>query len=365
MTSILTMKKICRALAICLAMVMFASCDNSFIYESEGDCTVKYRVNFVYDMNLKWADAFPSEVKSINLYVFDSEGLFYKEFTADGVALSNPGFYIELDGVPAGDYQLVAWCGLVNEGVAQESFTVTEPIKGVTTLDDLICRLNALNTKAEDEGTTVISKERLYFLYHGNMEVNLPDTGDGQTYYYTMPLVKDTNHIRIILQELASDEDMEPDDYDISIEAADGIMAYDNKVLPGPVITYTPWSLVQDEVGVGRLDVVNGEIKYVKGVIADLSVARIMDDMKDSFYLVIKNAGTGETIASVPVVQYALLAKKYYEMAYLHTMTNQEFLDREDEYVMTFFLEKGKWINAYIDILQWRIVLSNYGIGDK
>lgn len=346
-------------------MVLFVSCDDGFIFESEGDCTVKYRVNFVYDMNLKWADAFPSEVKSVNLYVFDSEGLFYKEFTASGEALSKPGFYIELDGVPAGDYQLVAWCGLVNNGAAQESFTVTAPVKGVTTLDDFICSLNTTTTKAEGEEDNVYSNARLYFLYHGNMDVNLPDTADGETYYYTMPLVKDTNHIRIILQELSSDEDMQPEEYEISIEAADGTMAYNNDVLPGPTITYTPWSLVQDEVGVGRIDVVNGEIKFVKGIIADLSVARIMDYMKDSFYLVIKKSDSGEIIASVPVVQYALLSKKYYEMAYGHTMTNQELLDREDEYVMTFFLEKGKWMDAYIDILQWRIVLSDYGIGDK
>lgn len=326
---------------------------------------MKYRVSFVYDMNLKWADAFPSEVKSVNLYVFDSEGLFYKEFTAAGEALSTPGFYIELDGVPAGDYQLVAWCGLVNEGVSQESFTVTTPEKGVTTLDDFICRLNTATAKAEGDDATVTSDSRLNFLYHGNIAVNLPDSGDGQTYYYTVPLVKDTNHIRIILQELSSDEDMIPEDYDISIEADDGIMAYNNNILLGPTVTYTPWSLVQDEVGVGRVDVANGGIKFVKGVIADLSVARIMDYMEDSFSLVIKKADTGELIASIPVVKYALLSKKYYEMAYGHTMTNQELLDREDEYVMTFFLEKGKWMDAYIDILQWRIVLSEYGIGDK
>lgn len=363
--SILSLKKICRALAISAALVLFASCEDNFIFESEGDCTVKYRVNFVYDMNLKWADAFPSEVKSVNLYVFDSDGIFYKEFTAAGTALSNPGFYIELDGVPAGDYQLVAWCGLANEGVTQESFTVTTPVEGVTTLDDFICRLNTTETKADGENGKIVSNTRLNFLYHGNMTVNLPDSRDGRTYYYTLPLVKDTNHIRIILQELSSDEDMIPEEYEISIEADDGIMAYDNNVLPGPTITYTPWSLVQDEVGVGRLDVVNGELKYVKGIVADLSVARIMDYMKDSFNLVIKKAGSGEVIASVPVAQYALLSKKYYEMAYGHTMTGQEFLDREDEYVMTFFLEKGKWMNAYIDILQWRIVLSDYGIGDK
>ena len=340
---------------------MFSSCDDSFIFDQEGDCSVKYRVKFVYDTNLKWADAFSSEVTSVNLYAFDADGVFYKEFTAAGEALKSPDFYIELD-VPAGDYELVAWCGLHNAGAREESFSVTQPVAGVTTLDDFLCSLNTAATKSERDGP--VSDSRLYFLYHGNISVDLPDSADGETYYYTMPLVKDTNHIRIILQELASDEDMNPADFDISIEAADGLMAYNNDLLPSPVITYKPWSQVQDEVGVGRVDVENGGIKYVKGLVADLSVARIMASQQDSFNLVIKKAGTDELIAKVPIVKYALLSKKYYEMAYNHTMTNQELLDREDEYVMTFFLENGKWIDAYIDILQWRILSEDYEIGD-
>lgn len=347
---------------ICAVSVLFSSCDDSFIFEKEGDCTEKYRVKFVYDTNLKWADAFSSEVTSVNLYAFDADGVFYKEFTAAGEALANPDFYIELD-VPAGDYQLVAWCGLQNAGTLEESFSVTQPVAGVTTLDDFVCSLNTTATKSDGAGP--ISDSRLYFLFHGIKEVNILDSGDGEIHYITIPLVKDTNHIRIILQELASDEDMKPADFDITIEAADGLMAYNNELLPGPVITYKPWSQVQDEVGVGRVDVENGGIKYVKGLVADLSVARIMASQQDSFDLVIRKAGSDELIARVPIVKYALLSKKYYELAYNHTMTNQELLDREDEYVMTFFLENGKWMDAYIDILQWRIVTEDYEIGDK
>lgn len=362
MKSGISLKYICLAL-ICAVSTLFSSCDDAFIYDQEGDCSVKYRVKFVYDMNLKWANAFPSEVKSVNLYVFDSDGVFYKEYTESGEALAAPDFYIELD-VPAGDYQLVAWCGLENQGVEEESFTVTQPVAGVTRLEDFVCSLNVLSTRSEEEEGPV-SDSRLYFLYHGNMAVNLPDTQDGETYYYTMPLVKDTNHIRIILQEIASNEDMIPSDYDITIEAADGLMAYNNDLLPSPVITYKPWSLVQDEVGVGRVDVENGEIKYIKGIVADLSVARMMAYQEDSFYLVVRKAESQELIARVPIIKYALLSKKYYELAYNHVMTDQELLDREDEYVMTFFLEKGKWISSYVDILQWRIVTEDYEIGDK
>lgn len=47
-------------------------------------------------------------------------------------------------------------------------------------------------------------------------------------------------------------------------------------------------------------------------------------------------------------------------------MTAQEFLDREDEYSMTFFLDANKkWISTSILIHSWRIVLDDVELGAK
>jgi hypothetical protein len=41
-------------------------------------------------------------------------------------------------------------------------------------------------------------------------------------------------------------------------------------------------------------------------------------------------------------------------------MPNQEYLDRQDEYTMTFFLdEDGDWLSASIIVNSWRVVLNN------
>lgn len=67
----------------------------------------------------------------------------------------------------------------------------------------------------------------------------------------------------------------------------------------------------------------------------------------------------GDKVAEIPVIDYALLAKDYYEEEYGRKMTDQEFLDREDDYVMTFFLdENNRWISSVILIHSWRIVLN-------
>ena len=184
-----------------------ASCDRSVIFDYAGDCEVHHIVRFRYDMNLKWADAFASEVKSVHLYVFDSDGLFLQEYSDRGPALSTGDYFIELKNLPAGDYKFVAWCGLDND-TDDESFTVPQPVAGRTTIDELTC---SLNTLGKSRGS-LSSDKRLYFLYHGYLEDTLIDDNDGETFEHVIYLTKDTNHIRIILQELSTDEDMDPDD---------------------------------------------------------------------------------------------------------------------------------------------------------
>lgn len=87
--------------ATILCCALFA-CDN-VIYDTEGDCSVSYRVAFRYDRNMKWADAFAHEVKSVHLYAFDKGGTLVWQQSERGEALSADGYAMTLD-LPAGDY---------------------------------------------------------------------------------------------------------------------------------------------------------------------------------------------------------------------------------------------------------------------
>ena len=62
-----------KLLVLSVGGLALPGCD-SVIYDGEGDCSVNYRVKFRYDMNLKFADAFASEVESVTLYLLDSDG---------------------------------------------------------------------------------------------------------------------------------------------------------------------------------------------------------------------------------------------------------------------------------------------------
>lgn len=335
-----------------LLLLIATSCDKNF-FEYEGDCEVTHSVRFVYDMNLKWANAFPSEVKSVNLYVFDNNGLFVKEYQSRGNALTNPDFRIQLD-LPANrTYKFLAWCGLENENADYESFKVVKPVAGITTIEEMDCILQSQATTDKGEE---ISDLRLQFLYHGYLEEYLEDNHDGTHYDYTISLTKDTNHIRVMLQQTTGS--LSAKDFEFSLTAENGHLAWNNQPTGDTMIEYQPWNIGEDILGVGNS---GDDVKEYYGVIADLSTCRLMAPKVNDIFLCVRKKEDQKLLFKVPIIQYSLSEKSYYEEAYGRKMTDQEFLDRQDEYTMTFFLgENLNWLYAVIEILEWRVVIRNY-----
>ncbi len=84
-----------------VGMALCVSCD-SVIYEPEGDCQPVQRILFTYDHNLKFADAFPAEVPSVNLYLFDEQGKVVRTVSETVPAERAKGFASEVRDVPPG-----------------------------------------------------------------------------------------------------------------------------------------------------------------------------------------------------------------------------------------------------------------------
>lgn len=337
--------------AVALLLTLF-SCD-SVIYDDQGDCEVTYRLNFRYDYNMKFADAFAHEVKSVAVYAFDKSGTLVWQKTDKGEALSLNGYSMTLD-LEAGDYDLIAWCGLDNDGTREESFTIPELTVGQSTKEELTCKLNRQHAA---DGSAYVDQD-LYGLYYGELEVNLPQNEDGGDYEYTMPLMKDTHHLRVILQHL-SGEDVDVSKFTFTLEDSNGFLNYDNSLLSDESIVYRTWNTESGHAGVETQNSESGAttmsrtLTSVNVAIADLTVSRLMADRK--MYLTIRNEAN-EVVVRVPFIDYALLVKGYYN----REMSDQEYLDRQDEFSMTFFLdEDDRWASASIIINSWRVVLQN------
>lgn len=361
-------------------LASLTSCDNA-IYDDEGDCDVIYRLRFRYDMNMKFADAFSHEVKSVRLYAFDTDDKLVWQTEESGERLAQEGYDIILPLQP-GDYKLMAWCGLDNG----ESFTVPQIDLG-DTRDPLQCRLN--RTQHPEDGA--VSTEDLHPLFHGTLEVNLREDINGGEYVYTMPLTKDTNVFRIVLQHL-SGKDIEADDFTFKIEDNNGWLHHDNSLLDDENITYHAWSVYSGSAGVdapearlseglsvvrcplsdensenGKRETNNGTraITDVKVAVAELTVSRLVQrdwTVNPKPMLTIRKADDGELVARIPIIDYALLVKGNYN----RDMSDQEYLDRQDEYNMTFFLdENNHWLSTTIIINSWRVVLNSGELSDN
>ncbi len=339
------------AAALCCAMT---ACDG-VIYDEEGDCSVTYRVVFRYDRNMLWTDAFAHEVGSVHLYAFDPNGVLVWERSERGETVVAQGNSMTLD-LPAGDYTLVAWCGLENDGERPESFSVPETRVGKTRIEELQCRLN----RQHDAAGAARSKQKLYPLFHGTCEVKLPANDDGGSYTYPMNLTKDTNHVRIILQQL-SGEPVDENKFTFRIEEENGLMGWDNNLLSDEMITYSDYNKTSGTAGMGIEDYpeIGGAhpaqassraIVQVSVAIADLSIARLTTGRKT--WLTVETLD-GEISARIPLTDYALLLKDGYD----EPMTDQDYLDRQDEYTLTFFLDQNmRWAAAWLIINSWRVV---------
>lgn len=347
---------IAKWLAVAVVALCNVACDS--LYDFEGDCSVTYKVTFHYDMNLKWADAFANEVKSVRLCAYDNNGSLVKEFVDSGQHLAQPDYALTVD-LPAGNYHFIAWCGLDNYDADEQHFSLADRIPRSTIIDDLNCRLHREN----DLAAASFSNKRLNSLFHGECDVVLPDGPGGSEHVFPVRLVKNTNHVRVILQQLVaageSPYDLNVNDFSFSITDDNGMMDAHNNLMEDEKIQYRPWKVQSALAGIGSNDDYTRAIVDLPAVIADFHVARIMADHDEDMILKIANA-ENEVVAEVPIIDYALLGKEFYEEEYRHRMTDQEFLDREDDYVFTFFLDSSRrWVSAYIYIHSWRIVLQN------
>ncbi len=331
---------------VILVCLTLCGCDHSF-FESEGDCDVVpdtvvhnmayYQVHFKYDYNMSYTDAFAQEVQDVTLYLIDEEGQVVLQREESGSALAEEGYLMELNSeeVQPGRYSLLAWCGTKDKG----SFTVNN----ATLATELQC---TLNRNYSSEGTAYVESD-LDRLFHGYLEAQeFPEVAG--TYSYTVSLTKNTNAFHVTLQH-TSGSDVDVNQYNFSITDDNGLMDWDNNLIPDELITYYAWY-----TGAGTVEL-ETRATYTTAL-AELTTGRLVTG--NSPHLTVTEIETEEEIFSIPLLDYVLLAKDFYDSS----MDNQEFLDREDEYDIVFFLDDGdRWMNDYIYINSWKVVLKNTG----
>lgn len=324
-------------LAMGALMFVTASCDNA-IYDDEGDCSAHYQVRFRYDHNMKYADAFPNEVNSVTLHLIDENDNVVWKKTESGAALAAEGYTMTVD-APAGTYHLLAWCG--DEDATTYTIGTDSRKEGLTA---------TLHRSYETRSDAHI-RTRVNRLYHGYVESQTFPETEG-THTFTLPLVKNTNDIRVVLQQ-TSDKPLDKDLFSFEITDDNGLMEWDNAVTRTEILTYHPAWVDNGSAEIeGEQD---SRAQNLNAVIAEFTTGRLMEDHRSDARLTVRRTDTGATVLSVRLIDVLLLVKGHY-----NGMSDQEYLDRQDDYSIVFFLSDNMaWMNSYIYINSWKVVLQS------
>lgn len=319
------------AFGAALMVVASSSCER--IYDDLPPCPHGVSLRFVYDYNMEYANSFPRKVDCLTLLVYDERGRHVDTKVVTGPELRDENYRMRLD-LEEGSYRFVAYGGLA---CGERSFILT----GVSSWADLRVRLDA-GCLAED------GRKRLHDLYWGDLVLATGDLyREG-----TIEMMKNTNNIRIVLQQ----EDggaLSPDDFWFEITDDNTLFGPDNDLIAAGEVTYTPWKTGQAQTGVSivgndRVEPVPVEVAY-----AELSTSRLM--LKNEPKLLVRRRSDGGTVVELPLKRYLLmLCSDRYDMG------DQEFLDRESDFALFFFLRPdGAWIDTKIVVNDWVVRIND------
>lgn len=339
--------KYLRCIVIIAVASVAALCSCSSLYDYEGDCEPHYKVRFRFDMNMLYADAFSTQVGEVDLYVIDSEGHVVWSGHEAGDILKSEDYLMDLP-IGPGVYDFVAWCRQRHEGASD--FLLSG---GDAPVDFSGLRMAM---EREYDGEQAYSSKDLHALFHGMVSaVELPDY-EG-SHIVDIPLTKDSNSIRIMLVHL-NGEEIRSSDFDFKITDSNGTLGHDNAILDDEPVEYRAWSIRE---GIAQTDlpaVVGGPssraVTEVHSLVAEMTTSRLQTSHRPM--LTITRTSDGKKVVNIPLIDYFLMVKGEYN----RRMDDDEYLDRQSDYSMTFFMnEDNTWFNAVIDILQWRVVLQN------
>lgn len=313
------------------------------IYDDLDDCPSGAEVAFVYDRNMKFADAASSEISSVALFAADADGKIVYRKDADETVLSSGGCRVDVSDIPAGKYTFIAWA--LGEDRHENSFSYPSIQTGKSSVSDLY---RYISNDGGNVGHDITP------LFYGSMEADLSGMARGKRLEYSMEMTKNTNVFRILLQQISGT--MESSDFRFEITDDNAYMDWTNALtckgeelgLGADSLAYAPWAVSSGSAGVTAKSA-----DGVNVVLAEFTTGRLMADRNP--VLTVYNP-EGERILRIPLVDYALLVKGNYN----RNMADQEYLDRQDEYNMTFFLDTNmRWINSSIIINSWRVILDD------
>lgn len=362
-----------------IALTTMSSC----IKEDMDDCPPaisKVALQFDYTYNVKQADAFAAEVKNINVYAFDENGKFFDSYIESREKFET-GHTMEITGLKDGKYTFVCLArdrqvmSRAEDDEMEFSFASLTP--GVSTIDDLTVRMG------KDNGEEIKNDKEFAALYTAKTQVDfqrLNQKGnEGTVVTSTLSLMKCTKTYRIVLLPYENDQaDFKPENFDVRIEGSSAWLDHKGEKVKNERITYLPYNMERRANYDGAHTEVNEE-PVDQALIYDLSSSRMFERQSDR--RVVRD-GDKNDYDDKRIIITDLRDKDNPIELFNHSLPwflalcgekvnqnwdDQEYLDREDHYVLMFYVSDKRDYNMItkVNVNGWNVNIKDTELGNN
>lgn len=320
-------------LLICVfAVATLSSC----IHDDTEDCPLI--IDFNYSYNIKNANAFELEASRVKVWLFGTDGKFISQYIDEGSHIDN-AYRMEIPHLPPGEYTLVAWARSCAQTHEYATCLFPELTPGISTVEDLHARFRR---QAED-----ISDVEFNALLNGTQQVTFSNTGP---VYCTINLMKVTNKVRVLLMPVGS-EGVSAEKYDFLIQDDNGWLNCSGNKYASDAITYKPYYAETLFPPESRAN--DGSLQSV--AVASLHTSRFFYGDSPRFSVVDRESGEEKFVLENLTWYLSLLAT----LEHSDRWDAQEYLDREDYYDITIYVDGDTFMKNKIVIKDWVISIDD------
>ena len=362
-----------------IALTTMSSC----IKEDMDDCPPaisKVALQFDYTYNVKQADAFAAEVKNINVYAFDENGKFFDSYIESREKFET-GHTMEITDLKDGKYTFVCLArdrqvmSRAEDDEMEFSFASLTP--GVSTIDDLTVRMG------KDNSEEIKNDKEFAALYTAKTQVDFQrlnqNGNEGTVVTSTLSLMKCTKTYRIVLLPYENDQaDFKPENFDVRIEGSAAWLDHNGEKVKNEGITYLPYNMERRANYDGAHTEVNEE-PVDQALIYDLSSSRMFERQNDRRAV---RDGDKNNYDDKRIIITDLRDKDNPIELFNHSLPwflalcgekvnqnwdDQEYLDREDHYVLMFYVSDKRDYNMItkVNVNGWNVNIKDTELGNN
>ena len=381
------------ALLSAITLMSMSSCINDDLDDCPAPAPSKLSLSFDYTYNVKNADAFAEEVKTINVYAFDENGKFFDSYIESKEQFEQ-GHTMEITGLKDGKYTFV--CLARDRQLATRAeddemeFSFASLTPGVSTIDDLTERMG------KPEEGVVENAKNFAALYTAQTDVDYKELDEngktGNVVEANLSLLKCTKTYRIVLLPYNNEQtDFTPENFDVYIEGSAAWLDHEGNKVRNEPINYLPYNSEHRYSGSTTIEGENVD----QALVYDLSSSRMFERDRDSegpsakenrFVKSQKSNGTDvdETTSydDKRIVIWDKRDKENPRKVFDHSLpwflalcgerqgkdwSDQEYLDRQDHYILTFYVPDNRDYNldAKVKVNGWVLNLQETDLGNN